>query len=124
MKRLSKILRILVTGSLTMLLQACYGVVASMEPIYFIRLKAVDTNGEAIPELKISYQNNTYTNDWEVLGSTDESGEIGIDEQTYLDSNTNLKIEDVDGVENLGDFETKAFTHKDVINYTVEMIKK
>ncbi len=124
MKRLSKILRILATGSLTMLLQACYGVVMRMDDFDTTFLKAIDTNGEEIPELRISYQNKTYTSNWEVYGSTDEFGEIGIENQIYLDSNTNLKIEDIDGEKNHGDFVTKTFTHNDILNNTVEMIKK
>ena len=48
-----------------MLLQACYGVVMRMDDFDTTFLKAIDTNGEEIPELRISYQNKTYTSNWE-----------------------------------------------------------
>lgn len=121
MKGLSNILRILVTGSFAMLLQACYGVVASMESYGYTHLKAVDSNGKAIPELKVSYKNISYAENWEAIGYTDELGEVEIDKQIYLNSNTNLKFEDVDGKENLGDFEAKTLTSKDITNNTVKM---
>ena len=108
MSVLKKVLRILVTGSFTMLLSACYGV---MMP-FSATIKAENSEGYGIPDLKISYKNYPEDEAWMDAGNTDHNGEFQFSTSNYSDEEYNFKIEDVDGSD-YGSFQDKIVNLED-----------
>lgn len=107
--KLRNLLKVLITGSLTMILQACYGIVA---PTRHLVGKVVVKNSkdQKIPGIKVSYKliyDNVESTSWTESGHTDSDGVLEYDVDLNEDEKLYLKIEDVDGTENLGDFKTK-----------------
>lgn len=109
MRKTTKILRLLITGGATMILSACYGPVLP-EELSFGTVKAKTRDGKPIPGLKVSYKSQN-SNHWSQSEATDSNGESDfIIEPPFL---TDVKIEDVDGEENLGDFKSEIFATDD-----------
>ncbi len=120
MSRLKKFLRVLVTGSFTMLLSACYGVMIPFSAT--LRVKNEDGTSE-IPELKISYKNYPEDEIWMDAGTTDYNGEFQFSTMNYSNEEYAFKIEDVDFGENLGDFQTKVVSLEDNLD-DIRLIEK
>lgn len=98
----SNSIKYLLTGSFSVVFAACYGAPVSLENPKSI--KTTDKNSQPIQGLKVTvFQNNSTIGN----GFTDNEGvfEISIEQ---MDQNTyKALIEDVDGIENGGDFESK-----------------
>lgn len=124
MKRLLKrVFLCLAGGSLSFIIAACYGV-----PERYNLLKSTVTvtnsNNEPIPNLKLTvYEGNNvvYSGNSDQNGRSSFSAEISGYETlpTYT-----LEVEDRDGVENLGEFQTKSASLPMGQDLTVKMEPK
>jgi len=112
MKYLSRILKFVATGSLTILLSACYGVVQAMYgvPINDMRgvIRAKKSDATPIPGIKVSWRSGFPAQGdgvpWSDLGLTDPQGAIGYDVIVPLNAAMVARMQDVDGAANGGDF--------------------
>ncbi len=104
MRRVTKLLKMIITGGFTMIISACYGPMVELKTA---RIRVNNSSGKPIPGLKISYKKQQY-NTWSETDLTDENGES----EFYTDSMdvTDFKIEDIDGTDNLGQFKTDEFS--------------
>jgi len=113
MKRFKTVLQFLATGTLTMLLSACYGAVEMIMPMYgvpysrrTILLRTVDSATKApVQAISVSYR-YLPAGTWQSFGSgaTDRYGEAS--QALYLDSTDEIAIRvvDVDGPLNGGTY--------------------
>lgn len=108
MINLKKVLRVLVTGSFTMLLSACYGVMMPFSAV----LKVKDSTGDSIPDLEIKYKDYPENTTWLDAGVTNHNGEFQFSTMNYSGEEYMFKIEDVDGDKN-GSFKTKEVDLED-----------
>lgn len=109
--KLKNLLKVLITGSVTMILTACYGIVA---PSRFFNGKFTlkDKKDQTIPDLKISFQTaigEAKEENWSDAGVSDENGEFEYGYELFEDESLYFKVEDVDGSDNYGDFKTVEF---------------
>lgn len=113
MKRISTLLKLIATGSFTLLLSACYGVYYFVDKK--IKVTVTNTQGEPVQGIKVTYtegfkgevplEEEFYT---EYPQTTDEYGETLITASVERDTKALfVKVEDIDGGENLGDFKTQ-----------------
>jgi hypothetical protein len=109
LNKIKNILRVLVTGSFTMLLSACYGVTVPFSK----RFIAKNSDGEAIKGLEISYKTFEDSVEWFLSGETDIDGEHYLTTYGFGGETYSFKVEDTDGAENLGEFTTKYFNELD-----------
>ncbi len=123
MSKISKWLKLIATGSVSLLLSACYGVQTQIEPEIkkTFNLITQSNDGLLIPDLKISFQYGDTAEDdyWTHIGETDESGAITLELSYYPETAVFLKVEDVDGELN-GSFKSKVIKITDS-NTTVDM---
>ena len=112
-KKLALVLKIFATGSLSLLLSACYGVVQVMYGVPMgLRgiVKVKSSENVALPGIKVSYKVLTTGQpdplNWNQLGLTDSLGSLDYALYDFQGPEYSLKllVEDVDGVENLGEF--------------------
>lgn len=112
--KFQSILKLLATGSFSLVMSACYGA-----PMPYQGVRVTTQDGQPIPDLKLSLQegNNTVN---EVRTDVDGFNGFMIDKPT---DNYSILIEDTDGIENLGEFKTMELSlepvtghnHKDVV---------
>ena len=120
LKFIKKYLFFFITGSFSIILAACYGVPEEIGN--FSTVKAKDGDGNPIKDLKVSLsidgenQNTQYTN---IDGVVDIQEFFLNDTTEYV-----VKIEDVDGDKNGGEFEMQEFVLTDNPYYEIEMEKK
>ena len=112
-----KPLNYILTGSFSVVFAACYGAPVELENPKIISAK--NSNGMAIEGLKVQLFENR--NPIDEL-HTDENGSVEfyhIQRDDYLYS---VVIEDIDGVENGGDFETKEVdvTEENIIDVVLQ----
>jgi len=116
-RKFSDTLKYLLTGSFSVVFAACYGTPVSLETPKVI--KASDKNSEPIKGLKVTvYENSSNIGN----GFTDDEGifEIPIEQ---IDKNTyKVSIEDIDGIENGGEFLSKEadITESSFIELTLD----
>jgi hypothetical protein len=99
---IKKSISYIVSGSCSIVFAACYGPPVNLENPKQINTKNSDS--EAIPGLKVTLFENKISID-EQFTNNSGSAEFFVvqkENQTYT-----AKIEDVDGIENLGEFKTK-----------------
>lgn len=129
MRSFSLWLKVLATGSLTMLLSACYGTIAVMYgvPLTDLRgsVKTVrKTDGLPLPGIEISYTKgdptDLSTENWKPLGKTDPTGTLDYLLTTEYWGQFSVKAEDTDGADNGGDFQTQV---REVVDEAVEVLE-
>ena len=99
---IKKYLNLVLTGSVSVVFAACYGPPMELENPKQVNAK--DNNDNAIPGLKVTLYENRMQIDEQF---TDENGSVVFhfpQNEKYL---YKAKVEDVDGTDNLGDFQTK-----------------
>jgi len=97
-----KYLNYILTGSFSIVFAACYGSDMALQNPKLI--KAKDNNDNAIPGLKVTlYENRTQIDE----RFTDEYGSVEFYMVQKGKYDYKVKIEDVDGVENFGEFKSK-----------------
>lgn len=110
-RRLSLLFKLLATGSLSMLLSACYGVVVAMYGVPYrltggVRVQTADKL--PLPEIKVSYRqwpvSSPEPTGWTALQPTDQNGLSGYYLDPDLGENLRLRLEDADGPANGGNF--------------------
>jgi hypothetical protein len=137
MKKVSLILKLLATGTLTTLLAACYGTIQVMYGVPYgqrsgtIRVQREGDGDEPIPIPGIKVTYTTYPDYsqpeayWSELGTgyTDGTGMLGY--SVYLDDHETLtvRLEDVDEGENGGLFDTQEINVDESVE-TVTMTLK
>lgn len=111
MKKISRWLKLIATGSMSFILSACYGVMKEFDEGVdaTVDLRVESEDGVIIPNLQVSYQyaGIDTTEYWSVAGLTNDSGIIQLDLTYYTDEMIYIKIEDIDEEVN-GSFETKV----------------
>jgi len=95
----------LLTGSFSVVFAACYGAPLDLENPKLI--KAKDDNNQAIPGLKVTLFENRNPMSEQY---TDQDGNVEFYYTPKDKYNYSAKIEDVDGVENLGAFNSTEVT--------------
>lgn len=129
MRSVSLWLKLLATGSLTMLLSACYGTIAVMYgvPVTDLRgsVKTVRrTDGLPLPGIEISYTHgdpaDLSTENWMPLGKTDVTGSLDYFLTNEIWGNFSVKAEDTDGEGNGGDFQLQV---REVVDEAVEVLE-
>lgn len=127
MKKVGLILKLLATGTLTMLLTACYGAIQVMYGVPYsrrsglIRVQRADTT--PIPGIKVMYTTDpdaSYMLDspsWQPMGVGQTDSEGALQYTEYLDDYELLwaKLEDIDGEEHGGQFATQVIAVDDSI---------
>jgi hypothetical protein len=112
---IKKWLNYILTGSFTLVFAACYGADMALENPKLINAK--DNNENPIPGLKVTLLENRMQIDEKF---TDENGSVEFYYTQNSKYNYKVAIEDVDGEENLGDFQSKEV---DVTNESVFELK-
>jgi hypothetical protein len=117
MKRLKKLLVFLSTGTMAVVLAACYGV--PVDEMYNSLIRAKDDGGNPIKGLKVSIVNPGTDS---LSNYTNENGiaYFGLFENEIVEK---IVIEDVDGSDNGGEFiKTEVpFEKTDTIDVTLEL---
>jgi len=118
-KFVSKYLNYLLTGSFSVVFAACYGAPVKLENPKLINVK--DINEQAIPGLKV-----TVIEDQEKISEqyTNTEGAVEVYFVQKVDKNYKAIIEDVDGIENFGDFQTKEIDITNDSFFDLNMDKK
>ena len=128
MKKIGLFLKLLATGTLTMLLAACYGTIQVMYGVPYsqrsgiIKVQSSDTPPSPIPDIKVTFYSTVLaanqlpdSSTWQFLreGYTADAGSLQYTE--YLDDHEMLlaKLEDVDGDVNGGPYATQVITVDD-----------
>lgn len=123
MKRISKWLKFLATGSVSLFLSACYGVQQEfqLEASRRVTVNTKSEEGTLIPGLRVSFQyaGEETTNYWNPLGETNDSGSISFELQPSPTDNIYIKIEDIDKEVN-GLYQSQVFLYTDSV-HTVTM---
>jgi len=112
--KFKKQITLLFAGSFSMVLAACYGMPVDME--YQKKIRTVNERNEAIPGLQVQLTNNGERIFEDI---TDENGDIYYSDlkEEGTDNNYKVIINDIDGEENGGFFETKVIDIVDTLNY-------
>ncbi len=126
MKKIGLFLKLLATGTLTMLLAACYGTIQVMYGVPYSQrsgvIKVKRTDNTPIPGIKVMYTTDpdaTYILDspsWrQPMGEIHTDAEGSLQYIEYLDDYELLwaKLEDVDGEDNGGHYATQVITVDD-----------
>jgi len=120
MKQFKKLLVFLSTGTMAVVLAACYGV--PVDEMYNSLIRAKDEGGNPIQGLKVSMVN---ANTDSLINYTDQKGEalFGVFDNEIIEK---LVIEDVDGAENGGEFKKTEiiFDKSDTIDVSLELKTK
>ncbi len=109
------------TGSMAVILAACYGV--PVDEMYYKLVKTRTSTGEPIPGLRVRlFHNRTDVDTF----YTNQDGEVEFDvyNETVNSGGYSIKIEDVDGEENLGEFTEQQIPIDDSHIYDVIMDEK
>jgi hypothetical protein len=117
-----KILVFLVTGSISVVLAACYG--TPINEMYYRLVKAKTSSGEPIKGLQVKILNKTS----EIRsGLTDENGTIGLNiPNEYQLIDCKLVVEDIDGELNFGAFKPQQLpldNQKEIIVVMEKIVK-
>ena len=105
MSLLKKLILLIIGGTTSLIIAACYGIQGMYDAIT-VRLNAQDQDGEPIQGLQV--QSTCYGNNYE-MAYTDTEGDVylGFDESMDLDECV-AELTDVDGADNGGEFQTKT----------------
>ena len=114
---LKKPLNYILTGSFSVIFAACYGVPVELENPKAVNAK--NANDEAIAGLKVQLFENR--NPIDEL-TTDENGSVEFYTTQRADYHYSVVIEDIDGNENGGEFETQEIdvTEENLINVVLK----
>jgi len=129
MKRISWFFKFLATGTFTMLLAACYGTIQVMYGVPYSMRGLVKTRkiGTDIPVqgIKVSYQIRqgavSDSGDWSEIDVTDGEGALAYDIIAEPDDVLFIKLEDMDGELNEGNFEATTITVDEAVE-VVELV--
>ena len=119
--KFKKQITFLFAGSFSMVLAACYGMPVDME--YQKTVRTVNELNEAIPGLQVQLTNNGERIFEDI---TDEYGDVNYSDLKETESENDYKviINDIDGEENGGLYETQVIDLDDTSNYyEVKMLK-
>ena len=119
--KFKKQISLLFAGSFSMVLAACYGMPVDME--YQKTVRTVNELNEAIPGLQVQLTNNGERIFEDV---TDENGDVYYSDLTEAETENDYKviINDIDGEENGGLYNTQVVDISDYIGYyEVKMLK-
>lgn len=109
MKPISRMLKLIATGSVSLILAACYGVVYTMQQISgTFTVRSSETN-EPIPGLKVTLAGAGVRDN----GQTDDNGRFSFDVYPSGPEPVTATITDVDGTANGGDFGTAVVEYVD-----------
>ena len=98
MKKIAKMLKFIATGSMALLLSACYGVAYQIEQRSIrVKVKARTTSDEPIPGLAVSWGVGSKPSHWIPAGKTDTTGMALVACDTNIEDTVKIKIEDIDG---------------------------
>lgn len=115
---LKKSLAYILTGSFTVILAACYGSPISMD--YTKTIKATDENNNPISGLKVTLKKNNTDIDSSL---TNSYGTVDFTNVNYDTIGYQIKIQDVDGEENLGSFKDTLFDLNSNTYYEIKLKK-
>jgi hypothetical protein len=114
-----KLLYLLITGSTTVFIAACYGMMAGMGDIRAWTIRTQNGNNEPIPGLEVTileFGGNSDTPDTLVVQQTDSTGTVSLP-LYHSESDTSIKheafIRDIDSIENGGIFQDTIITKGD-----------
>jgi hypothetical protein len=110
----------LLTGSFSIVFAACYGAPLDLENPKLI--KAKDDSNQPIPGLKVTlFENNNPINEQ----YTNEQGTIELFFEQKVNYDYSAKIEDVDGTNNLGEFNTATvnLNKESLIEHNMQRVK-
>jgi len=119
--KFKKQITFLFAGSFSMVLAACYGMPVDME--YQKTVRTVNELNEAIPGLQVQLTNNGERIFEDI---TDEYGDVNYSDlkETETENDYKVIINDIDGEENGGLYETQVIDLDDTSNYyEVKMLK-
>lgn len=120
MKRLKKLMVFLSTGTMAVVLAACYGV--PVDEMYDSLIRVKDDNGNPIKGLKVSLVTEASDS---LTDLTNENGEavFGVFEAEPIKS---IVVEDIDGADNGGEFRKTeiTFVKSDTIDITLARMTK
>ncbi len=119
--KFKKQISFLFAGSLSMVMAACYGMPVDME--FQKTVRAVNELNEAIPGLQVQLTNNGERIFEDI---TDEYGDVNYSDLTEAGTDNDYKviINDIDGEENGGLYETQVVDINDSTDYyEVNMLK-
>ncbi|MCF6366951.1 MAG: radical SAM-associated putative lipoprotein [Bacteroidales bacterium] len=111
--KFKKQITLLFAGSFSMVLAACYGMPVDME--YQKTVRTVNEKNEAIPGLQVQLTNNGNRILEEVTGADGTINYSDLSEN--FENDYKVIINDIDGEENGGFFETKVVDIVDSLNY-------
>ena len=115
---LKKIMTFVITGSVSVILAACYGV--PVDEMYYKMVKTADNEGNPIKGLRVVLRENQQGVD---TFTTDEYGQIQFELLDYT-ADYSVIIEDIDGEENGGEFKTKEIEISKDHFYDITLEKK
>lgn len=112
--KFKKQIALLFAGSLSMVMAACYGMPVDMQ--YHKTVKTVNDLNEAIPGLQVQLTNN---GERILEDVTDEYGDVNYSDliETETENDYKVIINDIDGEENGGLYETQVIDLDDTSNY-------
>jgi hypothetical protein len=116
MSKIRTLIKIIITGSATMILTACYGVYMPLSR-FKGKLQVTNKASEPITGIKVSYESAEF----QEVGYTDKNGDVEYDIDSYGSNTINFKFEDIDGTDNLGEF--KPITQEIAIEAYVTKIQ-
>jgi hypothetical protein len=123
-KKIKKIAYFLIAGSFTLVISACYGVVAPVANMIGTskKIKANDINRRPIPGLQVVLYKES---DSQNTNFTDTNGiaqvSFDYDHIRYKISDYNIKISDIDGTNNGGNFQPREITLSDNNEYDLTL---
>lgn len=133
MKKIIRFFKFIAMGSFSLILTACYGV------MYGVPYKAIDgkvsiknSNGEPIKGLKLTLLESGY-NQPTALVETDINGQTDFSIDNYSLSDYNILVQDTDGQENLGYFQSELVPvisdnqpggETEIVELAVEMVEQ
>lgn len=111
MKKAALFFRILATGTISVLFTACYGTIQAMYGVPSSIggiIRTVKRDNTPVPGIKVSYKitysSGTVPDTWNNLGQTGATGQLEYEVACDPEDTLSLKVEDLDGQENGGDF--------------------
>jgi hypothetical protein len=114
-KSLGTLLKLLATGTISVFLAACYGVMMELK-----RITVVSPEGTGIEALKVTLHDGTE----ELLSTnTGPSGSVAFATQMITEG-MGVTIEDVDGPANGGEFQTAEIALDERDEYSVSMTRR
>lgn len=116
-RQLKKLLHFALTGTFTVILAACYGAPVELQDYKLV--KATDQENNPIEGLQVELNADN-----QLLESqyTDANGVVEFNNVSQ--SNVTIRITDVDGTQNGGEFESKEIEADSVNEFDVRLTKK